>query len=78
MELNKTRCLDCGHVNKWYSYKWADTPGRKEHNRLNSTTCPKCKSNNVEDFDDDETMEVYRFAADAIAKVIKDKQDSKE
>ena len=74
MELNKTRCLDCGHINRWYSYKWASTPDRQEHNRKNRTTCPKCNSTNVKDFDDDETMAPYRFVADALFGEIKKKE----
>jgi Zn finger protein HypA/HybF involved in hydrogenase expression len=75
VELNKTRCLDCHHVNRWYSYKWASTPERQEHNRKNRTTCPKCESTNVKDFDDDETMAPYRFAADVILDIAKKKRD---
>lgn len=60
MELNKTRCLDCDYVNRWYSYKWASTPDRQERNHKNRTTCPKCNSTNVKDFDDGETMAPFK------------------
>ena len=66
MELNKTQCLDCGHVNRWYSYKWASTPERQEHNRVNSTTCPSCKGKRVKNVEDDETMAPYRGVAQAL------------
>lgn len=66
MELNKTRCNDCGHLNRWYSYKWASTEERREHNRRNRTTCPKCGSENVSDVEDDDTMGPYRAVAEAM------------
>ena len=66
VELNKTKCLDCGHVNVWQSFKWADSEQRKEHNRLNNTTCPKCKSTHVKNVEDNDTMGPYRAIADAI------------
>lgn len=68
MELNKTKCNDCGHLNRWNSFKWANTEARQRHNRVNSTTCPQCGSNNVGNVEDDETMAPYRFVAEAIAK----------
>lgn len=61
MELNKTRCRSCGYLNRWHSYKWANTEARQEHNRVNNTTCPKCGSTEVENVEDDETMGPYRM-----------------
>jgi Zn finger protein HypA/HybF involved in hydrogenase expression len=69
VELNKTRCLDCGHLNRWHSYKWASTPERREHNRKNNNECPKCGSENVQNVEDDETMEMANFAAGVISQL---------
>jgi len=77
MELNKTKCKDCGHLNKWYSYKWVDSDERAEHNKLHRTTCPECKSNNVEDIEDEEVMAPYNFLAGVIADVFK-RQEERE
>jgi Zn finger protein HypA/HybF involved in hydrogenase expression len=66
MELNKTYCQDCGHLNRWYSYKWANTEDRQDHNRRNDTTCPKCGSHNVKNVEDDETMGPYRAVVSAL------------
>lgn len=63
MELNKTKCSSCGLLNRWSSYKWASTPERREHNRKNNSTCPKCGSTDVKNVEDDETMGPSRFAA---------------
>lgn len=71
MELNKTRCNDCGYLNRWHSYKWASTPERQEHNRKNNTTCPKCGSTNVSNAEDDETMGPAR----AVASILTGKDD---
>ncbi len=68
MELNKTKCLDCGNINRWQSYKWASTPERRSHNRLNNTTCPLCKSTNVKNVEDGETMAPYRAIVSELAK----------
>ena len=67
MEMNKTLCKDCRHVNRWYSYKWAGTPSQQEHNRVNNTTCPNCKSTNVENVEDSDTMGAYNMAADILS-----------
>jgi hypothetical protein len=67
MELNKTKCLACGFVNSWYGYKWANDDYRREHNKLNSTTCVKCGSTNVTNHEDKETMGFYQSAASSIA-----------
>lgn len=66
MELNKTQCNDCGHLNRWHSFKWVDSPERAEHNRRGREECPECKSTNVSNVEDDETMGPYRFAADLL------------
>lgn len=67
MELNKTKCQDCGFVNRWYGYKWiGGDEQRKEHNRVNSKTCVKCGSSNVGNHEDDETMGPYRSAVKAL------------
>lgn len=68
MELNKTKCKDCGHINSWHSYKWADTEDKREWNRRNNTTCPSCGSNNVSNVEDEETMGPYNFVAEVILK----------
>lgn len=78
MELNKTKCSDCGYLHEWYGYKWVDSEERAEHNRVNSTTCPKCKSNNVEDIEDDEVMAPYRFLAETLFGAIKEDKDGPE
>jgi hypothetical protein len=67
MELNKTKCLDCGFLNSWYGYKYANDEYRREHNRLNSKTCVKCGSENVKNHEDKETMGFYQAAASSIA-----------
>jgi len=67
MELNKTKCLDCGFVNSWYGYKHAHDEYRREHNRLNSKTCVKCGSENVQNHEDHETRGFYQSAASSIA-----------
>lgn len=72
MELNKTRCRSCGHLNRWHSYKWANTPARQEHNRVNNTTCPKCRSTEVENVEDNETRGPYRM----LASILTGKEDS--
>jgi len=66
VEVNKTRCLDCGHENRWSSYKWAYTPERQEHNRENREECPKCRSRNVKNHEDAETMGPYGAVAGLI------------
>ena len=66
MELVKTRCKSCGHVNSWHSFKWASTDERREHNRKNNDECPKCNGTDVSNYDDDETMAPYRFAVDVL------------
>jgi hypothetical protein len=66
MELNKTRCKSCGHLNRWYGYKWVNTESRRAHNRTNNTTCPKCKSTDVENVEDAETMAPYRAFVEAV------------
>lgn len=66
MELNKTLCLDCHNLNRWYSYKWADSAERQEHNRTNNTTCPICGSKSVKNVEDDGTMGPARAAANAL------------
>lgn len=71
MELCKTRCKACGHLNRWYSFKWPSTPERREHNRVNSETCVKCGSTDVEDVEDDEVMAPYRAAAGILADMIR-------
>lgn len=70
MELNKTKCQDCGNLNRWHSYKWASTPERQEHNRKNHRECPKCGSANVKNVEDDETMELYRHVAGVIQNIL--------
>lgn len=67
MELNKTKCDGCGHTNRWYSYKWANTSERQEHNSVNRTTCPSCRSTDVSNVEDEETMGPYRFAASLLS-----------
>lgn len=63
MEIRKTRCLDCGHTNRWQAYKYACDESRRAHNRKNASECPKCGSTNVTERDDEETMEPYMLAA---------------
>lgn len=75
MELNKTQCRDCGHLHRWYSYKWADTKEKRDWNLTNDSTCPKCKSTNVKNIEDDDTMGPYRFAAKIISKLIEKKKE---
>lgn len=77
MELNKTRCRSCGHLNIWNSYKWANTEVRQEHNRVNRTTCPKCSSTEVENVEDDDTMAPYRAVAGIIASVLSGEKEEK-
>ncbi len=64
MELCKTYCKNCGHLNNWYAYKWASTPERSEHNRKNARECSKCGSVDVENVEDDETMGPYRILSE--------------
>lgn len=71
MELNKTKCLDCGHINRWHGYKWASTPERREHNRKNSKECPRCGSTNVKNHEDDETMGPYRAVAEMLSGAVR-------
>jgi hypothetical protein len=66
MELNNTRCHNCGHVSTWYSYKFANTKDKQEWNRINRETCPECKSDNVSDFDNEITMGAYDSLADEL------------
>lgn len=74
MELNKTKCKDCGYLHSWYSYKWAGTPERKEWNRKRFEECTQCGSTNVCNHEDDDTMGVYR----SVASAIKDGLESKK
>ena len=76
MELCKTRCLDCAHMNRWHSFKWPDTEQKKEHNRVNSDTCVRCGSRNVLDLEDDEVMAPYKAAAEIFAKVVRDPREA--
>jgi len=62
MELNKTKCHSCGHLNRWYSFKWPDAEWKQHHNQRNSTECPKCGSRDVVDIEDEEVMELYSTA----------------
>jgi len=77
MELNKTKCNACGHLNRWYSYKLVSSEGRKEHNHRNSTECPECGSEDVTEFDDDETMAPYHAMAEMLFGLVK-KREEKE
>ena len=68
MELSKTVCLDCGHLNRWYAYKWADAEHKRNYNHKNSTECPSCGSKNVKNQEDAETMASYRSMVNVLFK----------
>jgi len=70
MELCKTKCNDCGHLNRYHAYKWVDSEERREWNRKNRHECVKCGSKNVSDIEDDEVMEPYRAVADLISSML--------
>jgi hypothetical protein len=74
MELCKTKCNDCGHLNRYYAYKWVDREERREWNRKNRYECVKCGSKNVVDVADDEVMAPYNFLADIIGQAVKEKK----
>lgn len=68
MELEKTRCENCGHLRRWHSYKWANTPERQAFNREGHSKCVKCGSTNVTSVEDEEIMVPYNFAARLLMK----------
>ena len=59
----------------WNAYKWADTPEKKEHNKMRETYCKHCKSRGVEDIHDEETDAVYTFAAKCIMDLVNKKEN---
>lgn len=67
MELNKSKCAACGHVTRYYTYKWADREERREHNRTAGKTCERCGSTDVKNLEDDETMGPYRHVVSLLA-----------